>query len=114
MADKTGLFDYDVSRIGRVYRFDPSVDLPEEVPNTTNPAVDSNNPIADFNYKNEASAGYVVGGSGKKYTVKLVDGSIVSAQQLQIDATDNIPAGTGVICVKQQGAWYMQVPVWLE
>lgn len=60
-----------------------------------------------------AFAGVILSGTGNKYTVKLSDGSLVVATQLQIASGETIPAGTGVVVFLAGGKVVMQVPVWL-
>lgn len=58
--------------------------------------------------------GEVISGSGANYTVQLRSGEQVPATQLQIASGEVIPAGTAVILVREDGAYYMQAPVWLD
>ncbi len=58
-------------------------------------------------------SGTVSSGTGSTYQVLLNNGLTVEVTQLQIDASETIPAGTSVIVHKIGGTYRMQVPVWL-
>lgn len=62
----------------------------------------------------------VLSGSGSIYIVSLYPNGpnggvldIVTAQQLQIDPSETIPAGTWALATQSNNFWFIQVPVWL-
>ena len=62
---------------------------------------------------NPGFTGTVVSGSGNTYQVKLNTGATVSVQQLQIDSSQTIPAGSSVIVIQVGNKYFMQTAVWL-
>lgn len=62
----------------------------------------------------------VVSGSGNTYSCAVYEDGLAAApstrsvRQLQISAAATIPAGTWAVAGKAGGAYFMQVPVWLE
>lgn len=63
--------------------------------------------------------GKVLSGTGKNYSVALYKNGLnvppvnVFCQQLQINAEEQIPAGTWTLVTKVGSNYYMQVPIWL-